>query len=186
VTQVTLSAIGDVSVAASESLNQVSEAPKEIIWKPIIMFVLVVYGSSVALAWPLVEASSFWVRALLIPVFPVLCAATAFWWRQKWKFRAKDWKFKLKLWQEALDSVGYEAINSVNAIRANLIGFRLANPQVPMAEHLDVIEEGARRIDGVIQKAQDPVAWWQNKKKKKAAASEPTQVGEDTRSRIAL
>jgi hypothetical protein len=55
-----------------------------------------------------------------------------------------------------------------------------------MAEHLDVIEEGARRIDGVIQKAQDPVAWWQNKKKKKAAASEPTQVGEDTRSRIAL
>jgi len=186
VTQVTLSAIGDVSVAASESLNRISEAPKETIWKPIIIFVLAAYGFSVALAWPLAGVSPLWVRALLIPVFPVLCAATAFWWRQKWKFRAKDWKFKLKMWQEALDSVGYEAINSVNAIRANLIGFRLANPQVPMAEHLDVIEDGAHRIDRVIQKAQDPVAWWQNKKKKKTTAAEPTQVGENTRSRIAL
>lgn len=186
VAQATLSAIGDVSVAASEALSRM-EAPQEMLWKPILIFAMAVYGFSVALAWPVAEFSSPWVRAVLIPAFPVLCAAAAFWWRQKWKCRAKKWQFHLKVWQETLDSVGYEAINSVNAIRANLIGFRLANPEVPMAEHLDVIEQGARRIDRVIQKAQDPVAWWVEKKnKKKAADTEPTTVGEDTRSRIAL
>lgn len=51
---------------------------------------------------------------------------------------------------------------------------------------VDVIEENTRRIDRVIQKAQDPVAWWVNKKKKKASGSEPATVGEDIRSRIAL
>lgn len=179
---------GNASLAAFEQdLSQLSQVPQGTIWKPIVIFFVVLFGSSVALAWPLAEHSSAWLRALLIPAFPVLCATALFWRRQSWKFRAKDWKFKLKVGQEVLDSVGYEAINAVNAIRANLIGFRLANPNVSMAEHLDEIENGAHRIDRVIQKSQDPVAWWVKKKKKKApGGEEPSKVGEDARSRIAL
>jgi hypothetical protein len=102
-----------------------------------------------------------------------------------WKFRAKNAKAKLKIWEDALESVGHEAINTVNAIRAQLVGFRIANPQVNYPEHLDIIEEETRRIDGVVQRSQDPINW-KGRKKKKPQTATPTEVGEDTRSRIAL
>jgi hypothetical protein len=113
-------------------------------------------------------------------------AAVAFWRRPTWKFRAKDWKFRLRIWEDALDCVGHEPVNTVNAIRAQLIGFRLANPQVNYPEHLDIIDEETRRIDSVIQKAQNPVNWKGRKKKKAEKSTTPSEVGEDTRSRIAL
>jgi hypothetical protein len=75
----------------------------------------------------------------------------------------------------------------VNAVRAQLIGFRLANPKVSFPEHLDIIQEETLRVDTIIQKAQDPVKWHLSKKKKKPKEEgTPSQVGEDTRSRIAL
>lgn len=184
VAQATSATLADVP-AASEAISPAEKAPKATLWKPILVFFLFVYASSVAVAGLLGNAPS-WVRLLLLPLFPVLCATTAFWWRQKWKFRAKDCKFKLKIWEDALDAVGHEAVNAVNAIRANLIGFRLANPQVNYPEHLEIIEEGASRIDSVVQKAQNPVAWKGTKKKKKKEETTPTQIGEDTRSRISL
>lgn len=180
VAQVTFSTIGDVSVAASEAMA--ARAPKETTWKPIVVFSLVVYTLSVGLAW-LLSGTSPWLVAVLAPLLPVLCATLAFWRRQQWKFRAQNWKFKFKIWEDALDSFGYEAANAVNAIRANLIGFRLANPHVPMAEHLDVIQEETKRIERVLQKAQDPVAW---KGKKKQEKEKPGLDVDDTRSRINL
>lgn len=181
--QVTLSTIGDVGVAI-ESLD---EAPKKPHWRSVLVFFVFLYALTLATAWLLAEAA-FWTRVSVIAFFPAFFATVAFWWRQRWKFRAKEAKFKLKVCEEALDSVGYETINGVNAIRANLIGFRLANPEVNYPDHLDVIEDGAKRIDHVIQKAQDPVAWYARKKNKKKQDTEqdPGQLGEDTRSRISL
>jgi hypothetical protein len=185
VAQRTMSTIGDVSVAASEALNQAEAAPQELRPRPLVLFALLLYVASVGIAW-LLAGTSLWVRVVLTPLFPVACAAIAFWRRQTWKFRAKDWRFKLKIWEDALDSVSHEAVNTVNAIRAQLIGFRLANPQVSFPEHLDIINEETRRIDSIVQKAQDPVNWKGRKKKKAEKSASPTEVGEDTRSRIAL
>ena len=182
--QVTLSTIGDVSVATADALAALDQPSPEKRWKAILAFVAVLYVLSAGLAWLLVDARA-WVRMLLVPLFPVLAATAAFWWRQRWKFHAKEWQFKLKIWEDALDSLGHEAVNAVNAVRANLIGFRLANPGVSYPEHLDIIEEEAARIYSVVQKSRDPVAW-KGKKKKKGDSQTPTQVGEDTRSRIAL
>ena len=182
-----MSAIGDVGVAAQETLGAVAEAPKDVRWRPIILLTALVYVASLGVAWLAADAP-VWVRVALIPLFPVLAAGAAIWRRQVWKFRAKDWKFKLKMWEDALDSVSHEAVNTVNAIRAQLIGFRLANPKVNFPEHLDIIEEETRRIDGVVQRTQDPVAWKasKNKKKQEQPQATPTDVGEDPRSRIAL
>lgn len=186
VAQQTLSAIGDVSLAVSEGVAQVDAVPQRIRWRPILVFSLAVYASSVGLVW-LLEKSPPWLLMLVAPLWPALCATVAFGWRQTWKFRAKDSRLKLKVWEDALDSVGYEVVNAANAMRANLIGFRLANPQVNYPQHLDVIEEGIVRIGAIVEKAQDPVAWHaEKKKKKKTEGATPGSVAEDTRSRIAL
>lgn len=186
VAQATLSVIGDVSVAASDASSALGEAPRETKWKPVLLCTALVYMGSLGFAW-LLARSALWARVLFIPLFPVLCTGAAFWWRQKWKFRAKDWQYKLKIWQDALDSVSHETVNTVNAVRAQLIGFRLANPKVSFPEHLDIIQEETLRVDTIIQKAQDPVKWHLSKKKKKPKEEQTaSQVGEDTRSRIAL
>ncbi len=186
VAQVTLSTLGDVSVAASDALTAISVASKRTRWISILFVAAVSYTASVALTWKIVGTFSPEIAVVVIPLFPVSLVAVVFWWRQRWKFRARQWQSKFKMWEEALDSLGYEAINAVNAIRANLIGFRLNNPTVMTPEHLDVIEEATRRIERAVQKADDPVAWWVAKKIKKAASEDPTHVGEETRSRIAL
>lgn len=178
---------GKAPVTPVEALHRFSKVPQKTVWTPIVLFVLFVYGISGALAWSVAGDALSWPRILSILAFPVGCATLTFWWRQRWKFRAKTRKFELKVWQEALETMGYETANAVNAIRANMIGFRLANANVAMAEHLDVIEDSTRRIARVLEKGQDPVGWWVAKKEKKSATrEEPTQVGEDARSRIAL
>lgn len=187
VAQVTLSTLGDVSMAASDAISAMGPVSKHTRWVPIILVGVASYSASVAVAWWLSGMLPRHLWAALIPLFPVLLVLVVFWRRQRWKFRAREWQSKFKMWEEALDSLGYEAINAVNAIRANLIGFRLSNPIVQAPEHLEVIEEATRRIERAVRKSEDPVAWWLAKKTKKAAGSEdPTQVGEDARSRIAL
>lgn len=187
VAQVTLSTLGDVSVAASDALTAVAPVPKHTRWIPILLVGAATYGVSVGFAWWVLQSLSPRASFAVIPLVPVLIAMAAFWRRQRWKFRAREWQSKLKMWEEALDSLGYEAINAVNAIRANLIGFRLSNPNVLAPEHLEVIEQATRRIERAVRKSEDPVAWWVAKKTKKTATGEdPAQVGEETRSRIAL
>jgi hypothetical protein len=185
IAQVTLSTIGDVSVAANEALTAVAAAPERTVWRPIILFGLLLYAATAGLAWLLAE-TSVWIRVVVVPLVPVLAAAAAFWRRQVWKFRGKNAKARFKIWEDALDSVSHEAVNTVNAIRAQLIGFRLENPQMKAPEHLEIIDEETRRIDSIVRKAQDPIAWKASKKKKAEKSATPGEVGEDTRSRIAL
>jgi len=150
--QVTLSTLGDISMAATDSVGRVADAPRATRWFPILGFFLLLY-----VATCLVTLFSFkrdpWVRAFLTPLFPVLIATAAFWWRQRWKFRAKGERFKLKVWQNALGSLSHEATSAANAIRANLTGFRLANPQAAQSELLSAIAQATARIDKALQRS---------------------------------
>lgn len=78
---------------------------------------------------------------------------------QRWKRRARRCERNHKAWKDALHSVGFEATNAVNAIRANLLDFREMNPSVAMPEHLDEIETGTRRIAEILKIVDDPVGW---------------------------
>jgi hypothetical protein len=152
--QATLSTLGDLSVAATDSIGRAAPAPGASRWFPILGFFLLVY-----IATCLVTLFSFkrepWVRAFLTPLFPVLIATATFWWRQRWKFRAKGESFKLKGQQNALGSLSYEASSAANAIRANLAGFRIAHPQAAQSEYLSAIEIATVRIDKALRKAND-------------------------------
>jgi len=183
VSQVTLSTIGDLSIAADEAISRVSEAPPTRRWLPLPAFFFVIY---LACCWLAVYTlkSAPWIRAFLVPLFPVLIATVAFAWRQRWKFRAQDWRFKLDAWRAALVSLGHEATNAANAIRANLVAFQLANPQVSNSEHLDQIQSGTARIEAAVQASRDPMAW-KGSKKKKGDGNPPASEEESPRSSIA-
>jgi hypothetical protein len=183
--QATLSAIGDVGVAASEMFAEGGEAPRTRAWPSLIAFVLLLYVSSVAVALGTFKSAPL-VRLLVTPCFLILCAATAFWSSQVWKLRARNLKFRLKIWQDALDSLGHEVANAANAVQMNLTGFRMANPQVQMPEHLDEIKAGVNRIKTVVQKSTDPLAWKGPKQGKKDDEASSGKLAQHTRSRIAL
>jgi hypothetical protein len=152
ISQATLSTVGDISLAAADSIGQARPAPLATRWLSILGFFLLVY-----VATCLVTLFSFrrdpWIRAFLTPLFSVLFATAAFCWAQRWKFRAKSESFKLKAQQNALGSLSHEASSAANAIRANLAGFRLAHPQTAQSEHLSAIELATARIDKALQKA---------------------------------
>ena len=150
--QVTLSAIGDVSVAVAESVGHVASGPRRTHWLPIFGFLLLVY---VAGAWAAIYArdSAPWVKAFVLPLPLALIATLAFWRRQAWKFRARDWRFKEQVRQDALNSLAHETANGVNGIRANLAGFEEAESLPSATEHLKQVERSLERIDAALGKA---------------------------------
>ncbi|MGD1154221.1 MAG: hypothetical protein ABSA41_00145 [Terriglobia bacterium] len=157
--QVTLSAISDVSIAATDAVGRISAAPRKTRWLPIFGFLLLVYITSGFVAIYTLKSEP-WVRAFVAPLVPVLIAGVAFWRRQAWKFRSQEWKFKEQARQNALNSLAHETANGVNAIRANLTGFREVNPQPAAAEHLDQIDRALARIDAALEKS---IAGFQDK-----------------------
>jgi len=150
--QVTLSAIADVSVAATDAVGGVAAAPRKTRWLPVAAFLLLVYiaGSMAAIY---TYKSAPWVQVFVAPLLPVLIAALAFWRRQVWKFRAGDWRFKEKVQQDALNSLAHETANGLNAIRANLAGFKETNSLPNAAEHLKQVERSLERIDTAVERA---------------------------------
>jgi len=150
--QATLSAIGDVSVAATEQLGQVAPAPHRTHWFRILAFLLLAY---LAGAWVAIYThnSAPWVQAFIAPLPLALIATLAFWRRQVWKYRARDWRFKEKARQNALNSLAHETANGLNALRANLTGFQEAESFRSAAEHLKQLERSLGRIDTALQKA---------------------------------
>jgi len=150
--QITLSAIGDVSVAATDAVGRVAAAPRRTRWLPLIAFLFLVYiAGSLAAIYTLKSAP--WAQAFVAPLPLVLIAALAFWRRQVWKFRARDWRYKEKVQQDALNSLAHETSNGVNAIRANLAGFSEADSLRSAADHLKQVERSLERIDTALQKA---------------------------------
>jgi len=150
--QATLSAIGDVSVAATEAVGRVAAAPRKTLWLPIFGFLLLAYIAG-SLAAVYTHKSAPWVQTFVAPLVLVLIAALAFWRRQVWKFRARDWRYKEKVRQDALNSLAHETANGLNAIRANLAGFKETNSLPFAAEHLKQVEQSLGRIDAALEKA---------------------------------
>ena len=149
--QVTLSAIGDVSVAATEAVSRVGATSTRTRWLPILSFLFLVYvaGSLTAIY---AHNSKPWVQVFVAPLVLVLIAVLAFWRRQVWKFRLKDRRFQEKTRENALNSLAHEAANGANAIRANLTAFREANPHAITGEHLQQVERALARIDAALEK----------------------------------
>ena len=136
ISQTTLSTVGDLSVAATDSMGRVTDAPHATRWFPVVAFFLVLYVATCVVTVFSFQRDS-WFRAFFAPLLPVLVATATFWWRQRWKLRAKSVRLNS---ENALGSLSHEASSAANAIRANLSGFRLAHPQGPPSEPLNAIE----------------------------------------------
>ncbi len=153
--QATLSAIGDVSVAATEAVGRVTAAPGRVRWLPIIGLLFLAYITGCLTAIYL-HQSAPWVQVFVAPLPVVLIAVLAFWRRQVWKFRVRDWQFKNRVQQNALDSLAHETANGLNALRANLAGFEDA-PSLPAGgEHLRQVQWAMERIGAALEKAVAP------------------------------
>lgn len=156
VSQVTLSTIGDLSMAATNSIDRVNDARRPTCWLPILGFLLLVYiATCFATLYSLKSDPK--VRAFLTPIFPAIIATLTFWWRQRWKLRARGASLKMRAWQNAFGSLSHEATSATNAIRANLTGFLLADPQASQSEHLRAIELATARIGNALQKSSEMV-----------------------------
>ena len=149
--QATLSAIGDVSIAASDAVGQVTEVPRGTRWLPLLGFLMALYLlGSLAAIYALKSAP--WVQAFVAPLPLVLAATLVFWRRQVWKFRARDWQFKEKECRNALNSLAHETANGLNAIRANLAGLKEADSSRVAAEHMQLVEHAQQRVEAALEK----------------------------------
>ncbi len=153
--QATLSTISEVSVAAEETLDRVKPPARSSAWLAVLSFFLLVYIVSSLLAIYALRSAP-WVRVFLAPLVPVFLATLIFALSRRWKSRARDLNSHQRAWRNAAGSLGHEAANGVNAIWANLIAFRLANPQVEGREHLEEIEQACARLDAAVEKSKRP------------------------------
>ncbi len=150
--QATLSTISEVSVAAEETLSRRRAPARASGWLAVPGFFLLVYIASSLVAIYALKAAP-WTRVFLAPLVPVFLATLAFAWSRRWKFRARNLGSDLEAWRNATGSLGHEAANGVNALRANVIAFRLANPHAEGPEHLDEIEQACARLDAAVEKS---------------------------------
>lgn len=150
--QATLSAIGDVSVAATEAVGRVSAAPGRMRWLSLLLFFLLVYIGGCGVAIYTLKSAP-WVQAFVAPLPAVLMAVLVFWRRQVWKFRARAWKYRETVQQDALNSLAHESANALNAMRANMTGFSEAESLLAAAEHLKQVERALARLDAALGKA---------------------------------
>ncbi len=148
--QATLSTISEVSVAAEETLSRTKAPRRAFRWLAIPGFFLLAYIASSLVAIYALKSEP-WVRVFLAPLAPVFLATLAFAWSRRWKSRAQALGAAGEAWRNAAGSLGHEAANGVNAIRANLIAFRLANPPAEGHDHLEEIEQACARLDAAVE-----------------------------------
>jgi len=175
-----------VETATPQTAPEQHRSAQPRIWRQVTGFGLAFFVVTAVWAWWLGGSGSGW-RTLAWPLLPTVVATLTYWSRQRWRSRSKMQQEQYRAWREALETVCYEAINAANAIRANVIALKLANPDLRAPEHLGVLDESLARIAKVVQKAQDPVEWWREKQqRRKSSKSSLQDAGEEARSRIAL
>lgn len=127
--QKTMSAIGDVGVAVGEMSSRPSSMSLFTNWAGVVLFFALTY---LAGRWE--------------PILAPICAALAFWSRQRWRKRVADLEVRLASNQKALTSLGHAASTAVSAIRANLIGFRMEEAPASNSPHLSEIERALDKL----------------------------------------
>jgi len=150
--QATLSAIGDVTVAATEAVGRVAAAPRRTRWLPIFAFLIFTYLTG-CLAAVYAHPSAPWVQAFAAPAVLALIAALTFWRRQVWKFRARAGRFKLIAKQAALNSLAHETASGLNAIRAAWLGLEDGGSLPSASPHHRQVEQSLRRVEAALEKA---------------------------------
>lgn len=147
--QVTLSTIGDLSIAVGDSVRRPAGMGRLPVAATIIVSAAV-YLLSVAIAARLNLASGVRWTA---PLFPSLCASVLFaLWRSS-AARARSRETELSASRKALDRLAYEASNATNAIRANLIGCQMEADGVYVDAHLREVRAAVERLCRSMQES---------------------------------
>jgi len=147
--QATLSAIGDVSVAATAAVSG-SAAPRRPRWFGTIVFFLVAYIGAIFAAI-YARPSPPWVQVFVVPLLLVVVATFGFWRWRVWKFRARQGQLREQIAQTKLNSLAHVVANGANAIRAHLMGIERGLPE--NSEHLAEIALATGRIQGAVATA---------------------------------
>jgi len=150
--QATLSAIGDVSIAAEEAVSGTPATPHWTRWLAIPLFMIAVYVVTSFVTIYTLRTSAY-TQAFYTPLCAVFIAGLVFWRRQVWKVRARSWQAKVKADKDVLNSLAHEAANGANSIRANVTALREANPHLAATEHLQQVERALARIDQALTKS---------------------------------
>lgn len=148
--QVTLSTIGDVSLAVSDSMRRPNTAGGMSLLVASATAAAAIYLLSVLLAAMLGVASPirWWA-----PLFPSACAAAVLFLWQRAKAQARAHERELAGSRKAIERLAYEASNAANAIRANLIGHEM-DPEGPNASaHVKEIGAAVERLCESMQRS---------------------------------
>ena len=147
--QVTLSTIGDVSLAVADSVA--GERPR--FWPALaaslLCFALVLLVSGVTSAALGLRSQGAWYAL----VFPAICAALFFglWRRSARRLRCRE--SELFASRRALDHLAYEASNATNSIRANLVGYEMERGSGNGEAHLREISSAVERLCRCMQES---------------------------------
>lgn len=149
--QVTLSTIGDVSIAVADAVQSRSATPSTRLLPAVVCFGLAYAGFALLL---LGLADLRHQELLLVaPLLPALLVALFFLLWQRAAARARAREAELKTARKQLESLAYEASNTANALRANLLGVRTADPPANAALHLREIETVLARIEAFLRRS---------------------------------
>jgi len=150
--QATLSAIGDVSIAAADAVSSIPTAPRWTHWLAIPLFMILVYVATSFLTIYTLKSGPY-VQAFCTPLLAVAIAGFVFWRCQVWKLRSKSWQAKVTADKNALNSLAHATANGMNAIRANVTALRETNSHLAGMEHLEQVDRALARIDQALEKS---------------------------------
>jgi len=149
VAQVTLSTIGDVSLAVADSVTWDRRRSWPSLLAALLCFGLV-YLVSVVTATALGLRSHGTWYALL---FPAVCASVFFGlWRSSAR-RLRSRESQLSASRSALDRLAYEASNATNTIRANLVGYEMERGDDRAEAHLREVRSAVERLCRSMQES---------------------------------
>ncbi len=142
VAQVTLSTIGDVSLAVADSVAWDRRRARPPLLATLLCFAAV-YLLSALIATAL---GLRFHRAWYATLFPAICASVFFGlWRASVK-RLRIRESQLSASRNAMDHLAYEASNAANSIRANLVGYEMERESGNGEAHLREVRSAVERL----------------------------------------
>jgi hypothetical protein len=151
--QITFSTIGDVHLALSAAVHGGGADDRRTPWTALAVYPLLAYVVGFAallyLDTPPPGSALLWT-----PLAPALVCLLAAWSRARWKRRSQAARTVLQAAGKVLDSLSHETASGLNAIRAHMIGLRMASPNCAASAHFSSMGLGADRIGAALARAQ--------------------------------